>query len=145
MKRILLFFTLILGIFLFGSCKKGDTDVTYYLGFYSSAGYVNGSQSDVIKQMVGDAVESWKKDYVFHWDADPGRSLTEQDAEAVRYMEEAHASFSAMTVKLKNRILLVNPDVVLTLEWTFEAIRDDGNAWRLSTRKVTILNGNQNY
>ena len=146
MKRVLLLTALISGLFLLSSCKKGgDGDITYYLAFYQTADYVQSGASDDIKLLVKDTVDSWKKGYILNWEADPGRSQSEQDAEAIQYMEDAYASFSKLAVKLRTDILAMDSNAVLTLSWMFEAIRKDGNATRLSSsKKVEILHGDQN-
>lgn len=145
MKRILLLIALISGLSFLSSCKKGgDDDVTYYLAFYQTADYVSSNASNDIKLLINDTVESWKKGYELNWEADPGRSQSEQDAEAVQYMEDAYVSFSKVAAKLRTDILAMDPNAVLTLSWMFEAIRKDGKATRLSSsRKVEILHGDQ--
>lgn len=145
MKRLLLMLALIPGLLLLSSCKKeSKEDVTYYLAFYQVGDYVKSENSAItteIKTLVKETVDSWKKDYKLHWEADPGRSQSAQDAEAVQYMEDAYTSFSKVAADLRKEILKLDSKVVLTLSWTFEALRDKT---RLSTsRKVEILNGDQ--
>ena len=145
MKRFLLILTLIPGLLLLSSCKKeSKEDVTYYLAFYQVGDYVKSDHAADIKTLIQNAVDDWKKEYRFNWSAEDGKSLKEQDAAALQYMEDAFASFSKVATKLKADILEVDPNPTLTLSWTFEAMRKDTKPVRLGTaRKVEILNGDQ--
>ena len=146
MKRILLLIALISVLFLLSSCKKGDGDITYFLACYDTASYVKSDFSSTINTMVKEKVEDWKKDHTLNWPADPGRSQSEQDAEAVQYMEDAYASFSRVAAKLRTDILAVDPNAILAFSWTFEVMRLDRTTTRLPaskpySKKVEILNG----